>query len=96
MCQGTSKTNCSISGWNFDNNTVRVTVTDDQSLMLFLTVYDWDDASGNDLQCWSIVEFEARSRFDWALVHDQDFGFPGFDQGNGYCTVSGTINAVVP
>jgi hypothetical protein len=96
MCQGTSKTNCNISGWNFNNNVVHVTVTDDQSLMLFLVAYDWDDASGNDLQCWSIAEFPPRSRFDWALVHDQHFSFIGFDQGNGNCSVSGTINAVVP
>jgi hypothetical protein len=96
MCQGTSKTNCSISGWNFDNNTVRVTATDGQAIQLFLEVFDWDDASGNDLQCWSIYDLEARSRFDWALINNQPFSFIGFDQGNGNCTVSGTINAVVP
>jgi hypothetical protein len=96
MCQGTSKTNCNISGWNFNNNTVRVTATDGQAIQLFLNVYDWDDASGNDLQCWSIYDLEARSRFDWALVQNQSFTFIGFDQGNGNCTVSGTINAVVP
>ncbi|MGD8604045.1 MAG: hypothetical protein PVF49_05670, partial [Anaerolineales bacterium] len=96
MCQGYHKDNCSISGWSFDNNTIQLTVTDGQALWLYLTVYDWDDASGNDLQCWSIIEYEARSRFDWAQVQDQHFSFIGFDQGNGNCTVSGTINAVVP
>jgi hypothetical protein len=96
MCQGYSKENCSISGWSFDNNTIQVTVTDGQGLILYLTVYDWDDASGNDLQCWSMLQYEARSRFDWAQVQDHEFSFVGFDQGNGNCTVSGTINAVLP
>jgi hypothetical protein len=96
MCQGYSKVSCSISGWDFDNNTLTVTVTDGQSLMMFLEVYDWDDASGNDLQCWSVIEYQARSRFEWAQVQDLNFTFISFDNGNGGCSVSGTINAVVP
>jgi hypothetical protein len=96
MCQGTSKTNCNISGWDFDNNTVRVTATDGQAIQLFLNVYDWDDASGNDLQCWSFLDFAPRSRFEWAQVQDSHFSFIGFDQGNGNCSVSGTVSAAVP
>lgn len=96
LCQGTSKTNCNIEGWDYQNNIVQVTATDGQAIQLFLNVYDYDAASADDLQCWSIIDLEARSRFEWAQVQNQSFTFVGFDQGNGYCTVSGTISAAVP
>jgi len=96
VCQGTTKENCSISGWNFENNVTRINAVDGSGMWLYLTVYDWDDASANDLQCWSIIELKPRTRFEWAQIQDYNFGFIGFDQGNGNCTVSGHINAVLP
>jgi hypothetical protein len=96
VCQGTSKQNCAISGWDFQNNVTRINALQDTGLWLYLTVYDWDDASGNDLQCWSVIEFKARTRFEWAQVQNEEFSFIGFDQGNGNCTVHGHINAVLP
>lgn len=96
LCQGYSKENCSISGWSVQNNTVRLTLSDDQTLIMYLAAYDWDDASGNDMQCWSLIKFPARSRFEWAQIQNQEFTFFDWGSDHGSCTVSGVINAVLP
>jgi hypothetical protein len=96
LCHGTSKTNCSIKGWGFSQNTARVYVTDWDLISISFLIYDWDDASGNDLQCLASINIPARDRFDWALVQDLPFHVESGDNGNGGCSIDGVINAVTP
>lgn len=96
LCHGTSKTNCSLLGWGFSHNTIQVLVTDWDSITIGMSVIDWDDASGNDLQCLGTMSIPARDRFDWALVQDLPFHLESGDNGNGGCAIDGVINAVVP
>ena len=96
LCHGTSKSNCSLLGWGFNQNTIQVLVTDWDSIVISMEVIDWDDASGNDLQCSGSIEIPARDRFDWALVQDLPFHLESGDNGNGGCAIDGVINAVTP
>jgi hypothetical protein len=96
LCHGSSKSNCNHLGWGFDQNTIRIYVADWDSIGIAMNIWDWDDASGNDLQCLGNISIPARDRFDWALVQDLPFHLESGDNGNGGCAIDGVINAAVP
>ncbi len=96
LCQGTSRYNCSVLGWDFNHNTVRVHVNDGEGLGFQVLVVDWDDASANDLQCLGAATVPARDRFAWAQVQDEPFVLESIDWGSGSCRIEGSITAVLP
>jgi hypothetical protein len=96
LCQSTSKYNCSINGWNFDNNTVRLGVDDGDGMMLQVLIVDWDDASANDLQCLAFLLLPPLDRLAWAKVQNQSFTIDSPDWGSGSCRIQGTLRAVLP
>jgi hypothetical protein len=96
LCQSTSKYNCSLAGWGYDNNVVQLGVDDGDGIMLQLLIIDWDDASANDLQCMGWLYLPARGRLEWAQVQNQSFTIDSINWGSGSCKVEGTINAVLP
>ena len=96
MCQGSSKYNCNIASWGFDQNTIRINVDDGDGLMLQVLIVDWDDSSDNDLQCLAFLSLPPLDRFDWAKIKDQSFTINSPNWGSGSCQIKGSISAVVP
>lgn len=96
LCQSTSKYNCSLAGFGYENNTVQLGVDDGDMLVFNVLIIDWDDASGNDLQCLGWMFLPALDRLDWAKVQDQGFTIDTPNWGSGSCRIQGSVSAVLP
>jgi hypothetical protein len=95
LCQGESKKYCD-TGFLQKNNTQQVFVKDGDALGLEVLIYDWDDASANDLVCQGAIITPSKSLADWANTHNETYTIITGTTDSGQCTVQIEINAVNP
>jgi len=95
ICQSTSKKDCDTE-FQQNNNTLRIKVEDGDALGLEVAIYDWDDASANDLVCEGIIMTQAKSQTEWANTKNEAFTIPTNKTDSGQCQVQGVINAAGP
>lgn len=76
------------------NNTIRLTIEEDDSLTLRVKIVDWDDNSNNDLVCQGTFQIPSQSIFEWHKVIKQPFTIIGSLTDSGECKIEGAMNAV--
>jgi hypothetical protein len=96
LCESKSYNNCSQSGWETNNNTIRLIIEESDSLTLKVKIVDWDDNSDNDLVCQGTFQIPSQSIFEWHKVIKQPFTIIGSLTDSGECRIEGVMNAVSP
>jgi hypothetical protein len=100
LCQSTNKFGCLYEGQSTshkkNNNTLRVFVTEGDSLSLEIRLIDHDSLSDNDKICFPQTTTPSRTLEQWAKVEDETYMFYGPMTPSGRCTVEAVINAVEP
>jgi hypothetical protein len=96
MCQSELFYECTESGWATNNNTIRLVITEYDSLSLAVKLVDWDDASANDLVCQAKIQLPNQSIYEWHKIKDQKFALTGSLTDSGKCQIKGVMNAVEP
>jgi len=96
LCESNSYLTCSESGWETNNNNLRVVIEEGDSLTLSVKIIDIDFGSFHDLVCEGTFQIPGQSIFDWHKIDNQKFGITGSTNGSGYCQIKGVMNAVSP
>ncbi|MCJ7735582.1 MAG: hypothetical protein MUP11_13670, partial [Anaerolineales bacterium] len=96
LCRSKKYTNCTESGWDFNNNTIRLLMEESDSLTITVKMIDSDGGSGNDLVCEGIYQIPGQSILDWHKIKNQPFTLTGSQTGSGNCQIKGVMNAVSP
>lgn len=83
-----------VNDYASNQNSLRVDVQDGDAITLWVILWDWDDASGNDLVCWGYAEYDSKTIFEWDAMDGQSFGFSAWgDVSTGStCGVEGVIS----
>ena len=79
-----------------NNNKLRVEVQDGDGINLAAAIYDWDDASADDLVCWSVnQDFGGGFNiFQWDAMDGQSFALIGWGDDGTTCSISGVIHVI--
>lgn len=96
LCRSVHYNSCSESGWDLNNNTLRLVIEDGDSLTLSATILDKDSSAASDLVCEGTIQFPGQTILDWHKMKDQVFIIQGSSTYSGTCHIFGTLNAVSP
>jgi len=96
LCRSEHHYSCSDSGWDSNNNTIRLVVEDGDSLTLSVKIIDKDSAFATDLVCEGTYQVSGQSVVDWHGMEDEIFMIQGSSTNSGSCHIFGTMNAVSP
>lgn len=96
LCESNSYYSCSESGWEVNNNMVRLVIEEYDSLTLSVKIGDWNSAFAYDQVCQGSIQIPSQSVFDWHKIKKQKFSITGVLPGGGECKIEGTMNAVSP
>jgi hypothetical protein len=96
LCESNSYHSCSESGWETNNNTVRLIIEEYNYLMLSVKIGEWDNIFVDDLVCQGSFQIPSQSIFEWHKIKNQKFSIIGSITGGGECKIEGAMNAVDP
>jgi len=96
LCESNTYHTCGPAGWKSNNNIIRLTIADHDSLTLSVKIIDWDDVFGNDLVCQGDLQIPSKSIFDWSEVQNLPFSISSSGSESGSCQIIGAMNAVSP
>jgi hypothetical protein len=96
LCRSKKYYSCSESGWDHNNNTLRLVIEDGDSLTLSAKILDRDSAAASDLVCEGTIQFPGQKTLDWHKMKDEVFMIQGSSTNSGTCHIFGTLNAVSP
>lgn len=82
-----------VTNYQTGQNSLTVDVTDGDAITMWVILWDWDDASANDLVCWGFVDISSKTIFEWHATDGQGFGIIAFGDVNtgSNCNISGHI-----
>jgi len=96
LCRSVHYHSCSESGWDHNNNTLRLVIEEGDSLTLSAKILDKDSAAASDVVCEGAIQFSGQKILDWYKMKDQVFTIQGSSTNSGACHIFGTLNAVSP
>jgi len=96
LCRSKRYYSCSESGWDLNNNTLRLIIEDGDSLTLSAKILDQDSAAASDLVCEGTIQFPGQKTLEWHEMKDQVFMIQGSSTNSGTCHIFVTLNAVSP
>jgi len=96
VCRSNKYYSCSESGWDLNNNTLRLIIEDGDSLTLSAKILDQDSAAASDLVCEGTIQFPGQKTLEWHEMKDEVFMIQGSSSNSGTCHIFGTLNAVSP
>jgi hypothetical protein len=95
ICRSKNHYSCTETGWDSNNNTIRLVMDEGDPLTLSVKILD-DDGLFDDLVCEGTIQFPGQSILEWAGKENELFTIPGSTTSSGSCQIWGTLNAVKP
>jgi hypothetical protein len=93
ICRSENYFSCTETGWDTNNNTIRLIVDEGDPLTLSVKFLD-DDLSFDELICQGSTQFSGKSIVEWAAMENELFSIPGSTTSSGSCLIWGMLNAV--
>jgi hypothetical protein len=95
ICRSQNHYSCSETGWDKNNNTIRLIMDEGDSLTLSVKLFD-EDGLFDDLVCEGTFQIPGQSIIKWHEMENELFTIAGSTTGSGSCQIWGTLNAVKP
>jgi hypothetical protein len=95
LCRSKNYFSCSETGWDKNNNTIRLVIDDGDSLTLSVKLLD-EDGLFDDLVCEGTFQIPGQSILEWHSLENELFTIAGSTTGSGSCQIWGTLDAVKP
>ena len=95
ICRSKHYYSCTETGWDKNNNTIRLVMDEGDPLTLSVKILD-DDGLFDDLVCEGAFQIPGQSILEWYEMEDEVFTIAGSTTNSGSCQIWGTLNAVKP
>ena len=95
ICRSKHYYSCTETGWDKNNNTIRLVMDEGDPLTLSVKILD-DDGLFDDLVCEGAFQIPGQSILEWYEMEDEVFTIAGSTTNSGSCQIWGTLNAVTP
>jgi hypothetical protein len=95
ICRSKNHYSCTETGWDHNNNTIRLVMDEGDPLTLTVKLLD-DDSLFDELICQGTFQIPGQSIFEWHEMENYPFTIFGSTTSSGSCQIRGILNAVEP